>query len=82
MEAEESLHLVFLPVIEIIDWNVDFPDISKTTSEDGKEEQESGGTNNEVSLKNIYNEMTGGCKGGLRLLHLYFNYNRNTTSLH
>ena len=73
---------MFLPVSEIVNWNFDNPEILKTTCVDGKEEQESGVTSNEVSLKNIYNEMTGGCKGGLRLLHLYFNYNRNTTSLH
>ena len=80
MEAEESLHLVFLTVNEIVNWNFDNPDIRKSSCVDGKEEQMSGGTNNEVSLKNIYNEMTGGCKGGLKLLHLYFNY-KNTTSL-
>ena len=26
------------------------------------------------TFKEIYNEMTGGCKGGLRLLHLYLNH--------
>ena len=29
--------------------------------------------NNIDDCKNIYNEMTGGCKGGLRLLYLHLN---------
>ena len=71
---------MFIPVSEIVNGNFDNPDIGNTSCVDGKEEQRSGGINNEVSLKNYYNEMTGGCKGGLRLLHLYFNY-KNTTHL-
>ena len=80
MEAEESLHLVFMPVSEIANWNFDNPDILKTSCVDRIEDGRFEGKTNEVSLEKIYNEMTGGCKGGLRLLHLYLKY-KNTTHL-
>ena len=68
-EADESVHLIFVPIQVIESWSFteDLPQIS----EDSQGGSASNHTNFNHNLKQMYSEMTGHCQGGLRLLYLH-----------
>ena len=74
LEADESTNLLFLPVSVIKQWNF----LKSVSAEESitscREEQKTDEKSLPHTFKEIYNEMTGGCKGGLRLLHFYLNH--------
>ena len=65
-EVDESIELIFCPIHVIENWSFE-EDISLNS---GDKMNENCG-NLEAYWKNIYNEMTGHCQGGLRLLYLH-----------
>ena len=73
-EADESTNLVFLPVSVIKQWNFSAPVSTEASIASCREEQKIGEKSQPSTFKEIYNEMTGGCKGGLRLLHFHLNH--------
>ena len=58
-EADETVHLIFLPIKVVETWNFNEADESSTNALT-------------CNFNKLYSEMTWGCQGGMRLLHLHF----------
>ena len=70
-EADESVHLIFIPINVIESWQfTEDIDLTKIF-DDNKGEHTSANANFNHNLKQTYSEMTGHCQGGLRLLYLH-----------
>ena len=67
-EVDESSELIFCPTNVIENWHFENEIGPKTSSGDNMTEK---GDKMEQHWRNIYNEMTGHCQGGLRLLYLH-----------
>ena len=77
LEADESTHLLFVPVRVIEEW-----DLTKFNSNETSVDQVVEGRRSEnATFQKIYSEMTGGCQGGLRLLHLHINHEKSRYKL-
>lgn len=70
-EADESVHLIFIPINVIEFWSFTEEKDLTTTFEDNKTGHTSDNANLNNNLKQMYIEMTGHCQGGLRLLYLH-----------
>ena len=66
-EVDESIELIFCPINVIENWSFEDEIGPKTQGENMTEK----GDKLEQYWRNIYNEMTGHCQGGLRLLYLH-----------
>ena len=67
-EVDESIELIFCPINVIENWSFEDAIGPKTSSGNNLTEKFD---NMEPCWKKIYNEMTGHCQGGLRLLYLH-----------
>ena len=77
LEADESTNLLFLPVSVVKQWDFSESVSTETSIVSCRQEQETDEKSVPNTFKEIYNEMTGGCKGGLRLLRFYLNHYDN-----
>ena len=77
MEADESTHLLFVPVRVVEEW-----DLTKFNSNETSVDQVVEGRRSEnTTFQKIYSEMTGGCQGGLRLLHLHISHEKSRNNV-
>ena len=67
-EVDESIELIFCPINVIDNWSFEDAIDPKTSSSDKMTEK---WDKLEQYWKRLYNEMTGHCQGGLRLLFLH-----------
>ena len=67
-EVDESIELIFCPINVIENWSFEDEIDLKMSSGDIMVEK---GDKSDQSWKTIYDEMTGHCQGGLRLLYLH-----------
>lgn len=76
-EADESVHLIFIPINVIESWQ--FTDDKDLTEifDDNKGGHTSANANFNHNLNQMYSEMTGHCQGGLRLLYLHLQKLKN-----
>ena len=64
-EVDESIELIFCPINVIENWSFEDEIGPKTSSGDNMTEK------GEQCWKKLYDQMTGHCRGGLRLLYLH-----------
>ena len=67
-EVDESIELIFCPINVIENWSFEDEIGPQKSSGDNMSEK---GDKLEKCWKKIYDEMTGHCQGGLRLLYLH-----------
>ena len=71
------MHLLFVPISDIEKWSFTNLSSNEPKIEQGAQDKRL----EDMTFEKIYNEMTGGCKGGLRLLHLHVNYEKERNKL-